>query len=146
MAPGPLWLKQILSQYFHQVLVQTDMFGHGGHCQGVHPYANRHPNPHASLLGHAQPGYTTTTTRNSQMTVYDSQSTRRTVCDSNSLEQLVTVHSSPLKCLQLNNVPNLQSKTPRERHWKLSTLVLFSYFFFLLNKEFRIQPKKKNRK
>lgn len=121
VAPGPLRLQQVLSQNLHQVLVQTDMFSHGGHCQGVnpHPYANPHPN--ASLLGHTRPGYTTTTTRNSRMqyttvsqpgrpcaTVHKHWRPLKTV--SNSLEQLVTIHSSLLKCLKLNNQANLQSK------------------------------------
>lgn len=61
MSSWPLWLQQVLPQDLHQVFIQAGVFGHGGHCQGVLV-----GHPHACLLGHACPGFTTTTTSTSQ--------------------------------------------------------------------------------
>lgn len=49
----PFWLQQVLPQDLHQVFIQAGVFGHGGHCQGVLV-----GHPHACLLGHACPGFT----------------------------------------------------------------------------------------
>lgn len=58
----PLRLQQVLTQDLHQVFVQAGVFRHGGHCQGVLV-----GHPHACLLGHAYPGFTTKSTTTSQM-------------------------------------------------------------------------------
>lgn len=61
VSPLPLRLQQVLPQDLHQVFIQARVFGHGGHCQGVLV-----GHPHACLLGHACPGFTSTSSSTSQ--------------------------------------------------------------------------------